>query len=200
MAFQATQNGARVWCKLNWGGKEYGNVLWFSKPEISYEDLEDLADVCLSAYKSSLTGSFNDDVVIGPFYAYDMRTSGGVVVQSTVATGAGTNASDPLPIATCVVATHYTANRGRAYRGRSYLGGFVEGDLINGVWQVSLANGITGMFGAIKTNAAAIGWTFGVRSGTLDGVQRAVAVVTPITTTLVRSTIPGSQRTRYGRP
>lgn len=200
MAFVPTTDGARVWCKLAWGDVEFGNVLWFSQTDFDYDDMLNLANTCLTQYKSVLTGSYHDEITIGPFLCYDMRTIGGIVVPSNVATGAGTNASDPLPLGDCVVVTHRTLNRGRAYRGRSYLSGFVEGDLSDGKFTAALGAGIATMFADIRMAALTWGWTFGVRSGQLEGVPRNPAVITPIVLSEVRNLIPGTQKARNDRP
>jgi len=49
------------------------------------------------------------------------------------------------------------------------------------------------------SSCGAIGWTFGVRSGQLNKVQREYALIEPITLAEVRSGKPGSQRRRTGR-
>jgi len=200
MTFQPTQDGAMVVMPFVRAAKNWQNNLWFSKTDFNQADQLALANLVHNEYFAALDSALENAVNYGPPTCYDMRSIDGPVVIGTAPVSTGESLGELAPLSVAVVVTHYTAKRGRAHRGRTYLTGFTESVLFDGAWDAAFLLACTGLFGAMATDAAAIGWTFGVRSGQLDGVPRATAVVTPITSSVVRSAIPGNQRKRADRP
>ena len=199
MAFVPTTNGARVYCKHTKAGQEFGSVLWFAKDGFDVGNLQQLVNIVMQEWIDGLQSTMDSLVAIGPFVAYDMRTSDGVVVTATVSPVFGSNAVDGLPLKEAVCVTHRTSNRGRAYRGRTYVSGFCENEMTEGVWTSLVATNCATTINNIRTEALVAGWTFGVRSGQLDGVPRNPAIITPVSYSENRSDIPTSQRRRTRR-
>jgi len=92
-----------------------------------------------------------------------------------------------------------TIYRGRSYRGRFYLSGFDETVITDGLWGAGTISPIVGLFEDWLTAIGTHGFTYGVRSGTLDGVVRPSAIVTTATAWESRSPAPTSQRRRVHR-
>jgi len=200
MAFIATTNGAKVVVTYTNDYNAWSNIFWFTKPGFTDTDLQALADVV----KASLVNHWVDNTLsttyIQSVYAYDMRAIDGSVKLGAGGGGTGDITGEALPNNVSLVVTHYTGIRGRAFRGRTYLGGFGETQIANGEFASGLLTLANAAMAYLKTDAVGLGWTFGVHSAQLDGAQRNPQIVTPITSSSVRSLISGSQRKRNPRP
>jgi hypothetical protein len=199
MVFQPTLHGAKVQYRMFKGADVWGPTMWFSKPDFNDGDLEDIANITLNAFSVVIEDYIDDTVIMGPSIAYDMRTSGGSVATSDIGTNAGESTGDPIPLHTAFVVTLYTGKRGRAHRGRNFWSGFTEVHVTNGLFSATLAADFMIGYSNLMTAASAAGWTFGVRSGQLDGELRDPAIITPITQVAYRNLIPGTQRRRTKR-
>ncbi len=200
MPFQATANGAMVVTKQALAGVEFQNNLWFSKAGFTEADQLSLANMVLSQWFNILDNDLSEDLVYGPFVCYDMRTIDGPIVTGTDPAQGGESTADPLALSNAVCLTLRTNKRGRAHRGRVYVAGFTEAAMQDGEWTVILAGLVATLGDNLILEAQNIGWTFGVRSGQLDGVPRDPAIITPITSVEVRNRKPGIQRRRIQRP
>jgi len=200
MPFVETENGCRVFMAQHIGSQVIGSSLWFSKADFDDADMQALVNEVMDTFSDEIADSLANDVVAGPFVAYDMREEDGTVVFSNIGTNAGENVNQILPLANCIVLTLRTAKRGRAYRGRSYFSGFTEAEIGETGWD-SASIGIVEAFGeALITRVAGLGWAWGVHSAQLNGVPRDPQIVTPIVSVEVRNNQPGYQRLRVQRP
>ena len=181
------------------GSQVFGSSLWFAKPEFSDADMVALANLVMDEWSSAIADSLANDVISGPFLAYDMREEDGNVVQSTIGTNGGENVNQILPLANAIVLTLRTLKRGRAYRGRIYVSGWTEAEIGETGWdaasQATIIDFATGVFAGMGP----LGWTWGVRSGQLNGAVRNPAIITPISSYEVRNNTPGNQRRRNQR-
>lgn len=200
MAFQPTTNGARI--VVEWNSSTQGNwtnTYWASKSGFTTTDQTLLAQEIAASLQ-------NDDITrlattcgFALVRVIDERTEG--APQSIVVDASGGSASgDQVPLSVAVCVTLRTALRGRAYRGRSYIGGFVESQIAGNLWSNDAVDQALDIVSNIVDACSTTGWTIGVRSGQLNGVRREAAVVTPLTTHIVRSNIVTSQRRRVSRP
>jgi hypothetical protein len=196
MPFKATTDGAKVYIQFENPKGTWGNVLWFTKPNFTLADLQALA----TAVKTAVVDYFVDSLVVGAsctgVTAYDMRTSDGAIVYGSYSAGTGDIAGDPMPLGDCLCVTLYTDKRGRSHRGRMYLAGYSEGSHALAGFDASAQAAAANLATHLKADTAAIGWTWGVHSDFLDGVERDPAVVTPITTPYIRDAAVASQRRR----
>jgi hypothetical protein len=199
MTFQVTRDGAKLVMPFSALGRQWSVTLWFSKAGFDESDMVALADSVQYAFYSTLDNKFSDLLTYGPPVVYDMRVVDGTIAYGTDNPEGGEATADCLPLQTAAVLTLRTNKRGRAHRGRIYVTGFTEGDFSDNLFGGAIKTQMEALGDAIIGVVGPIGWTWGVRSGQLDGVKRSEAVITPITSYEVRSLKPGSQRRRTGR-
>ena len=189
MAFQQTVDGAMI--RLNWNDSYQGNwsnTLWASKSFFTTTDQGDLADELVSRLNATLLLPLAASVTLTNVTVVDGRTEGAPqVIRPSGAAGNTGGDSVPLNLAVCV--TLRTPLRGRSYRGRVYIAGWTEGQMAGNGWAPA----------AVIDGAAQVGWQLGVRSGQLNNVLRAQAVVTPVLNHLSRSSVVTTQRRRVRR-
>jgi len=200
MAYQPTGQGAKIACTFDGPLGTWTNVLWAYKEEFDVDDLQELA----TTVKKSLVDNLVDHMVVGvslpTVIATDERAQNGPMRAGVYANGTGDITGDILPLSTSMVFTLRTDQRGRAYRGRIYLSGFGESQMFDGEWSALPIQDAWQALSILRTDILATGWTWGIRSGVLNGVERPFAIVTAITSIESRSAIPGTQRRRNRRP
>lgn len=199
MAFQPTENGARI--IVEWNSTDQGNWtnhLWASKTSFTQQDMQLLAEEVAASLQNDAIPYLSTGCGFALVRVVDERSEGAPQVIVTDASGGGV-ASDMLPISLTVCVTLRTQRRGRAYRGRVYIAGFVENQLDNQVWSGEAVNQALDIVTAIQDACSTTGWTFGVRSGQLDGTPRQEAIITPVISVLSRSSLVTSQRRRNRR-
>jgi hypothetical protein len=186
---------------VNWENDlgTWSNVLWFSQSDFDGDDLQWLATITKVSLVDNLVDLCAVTTLINSVEAYDMRSIDGEIKLGVYGGGTGDGTGGPLPLNNCVVSTLYTGVRGRAHRGRVYWAGFSEDALVDGIFSGTLLGQINGVCNTLRVDVLGYGWVWGVHSSQLDGVPRNPQVVTPITTTTVRSNTPGSQRRRLRR-
>ena len=200
MAFQPTENGASATLRWVWGSESWANVLWFSKSAFSEPDQLILANIIMDAYLAADKAGWPIPVQLFQVEVTDGRTQGAPLVTSerdAVSGGAGTN---PMPLNVTCLVTLRTALRGRSYRGRVYFSGLAEEVHADNAWQAIGIGSVLSFVDEIRDDTAAAAWTWGVRSGQINGVKRAEAIVVPVLTAEVRSTRVTTQRRRVNRP
>lgn len=199
MAFQETVDGAMI--RLNWNDSFQGNwsnTLWCSKSFFTSTDQGDLADELVSRLNNTLLDPLASSVTLTNVIVVDGRTEGAPqVIRPSGATGNTGGDSVPLNLAVCI--TLRTPLRGRSYRGRVYIAGWTEGDMAGNGWSPATVNSALDIVSAVIDGAAQVGWQLGVRSGQLNNVLRAQAVVTPVINHLSRSGVVTTQRRRVRR-
>jgi hypothetical protein len=200
MAFQPTTNGARVILRWSQGVYVWSNHLWFSHPDFSASDQAELAEAIYTMEEDAYIHELHSATVWDRVEVIDEREQGAEMRLYGNSSRDGGNLGEMLPPLLAVVVTLTTQRRGRSYRGRVYLGGHTEEELENGSWSTTLVTAAEDFITAIEIAAENLGWTFGVRSGQLDGVLRPAAIITPVTGREVRSALPGTQRRRSRRP
>jgi hypothetical protein len=201
MAFKVTQDAAKVYLTFTLNSQVFGVTFWFKKPGFDSNDLQVLANLVLNAHTTSdIMDYISEDITVGPAIAYDMRSSDGDVLYSNIGAMDGNDVSERLPLSDCVCTTLYTEKRGRSHRGRVYYSGFCEAQNQDGVFSMAIGIGIAEAHSNMMNAATAAGWQWGVRSAWLNGVERDPAIVTPISSSIIRNLIPASQRRRDKRP
>lgn len=199
MAFQSTEHGARIiveWNSTNQGN--WTNHFWASKSSFTQGDMQTLAEeVAASLQNDAITG-LAVSCGLANVRVVDEREEGAPQVIHTDASGGGASGA-MVPISTTVCVTLRTARRGRAYRGRVYIAGFTENQIDDQTWTGAAVDQALDIVTAVQDACATTGWTFGVRSGQLNGVKRPQAIVTPVISVLSRSSLVTSQRRRNRR-
>jgi hypothetical protein len=136
----------------------------------------------------------------------DLRTAGMPLVQSTGAATPGTGAGLALPPGVSAVITLRTANAGRNFRGRAYLPGLDSTSLnantgnFSAAFQTAAQNFMT----EVETALTASNITHAIANparqqytGKKNAVHPArAAAIVPVTSLLMRSLVPFSQRRR----
>lgn len=200
MAFQPTQNGARV--ILTWGRgviRQWTNHFWCSKVAFNTSDQQALAELINTAFGEVTLSGLASTVVLDSIQVVDERTQGAPIVTKTATNGQGAGGENAINPGHNVVVTARTALRGRAYRGRWYIGGFDEGQIDFNTWSATATQTALAIVNTVHEVMINEGWVPGVRSGQLNGVLREEAVVTPITVLTVRNALVGTQRRRIPR-
>jgi hypothetical protein len=199
MTFQVTRDGAKVVVPFVGFGRRWTVTLWFQKVGFDESDMVALADSVQYAFYTAFDNKFSDALQYGPPVVYDMRTVDGTIATGTDNPEGGEASADALPLQTAAVLTLRTNKRGRAHRGRLYIAGFTEAEMADNAFSESIRTAMNNFGDALTGVVGPIGWTWGVRSGTLDGVKREEAIITPISSYEMRNLQPGSQRRRTGR-
>ena len=200
MAFQPTENGASATLRWVWGGESWANVLWFSKTAFSEPDQLILANIIMDAFLAANRDGWPIQIQLFQVEVTDGRTQGAPLVTSTrdaVGGGAGTN---PMPLNVTCLLTLRTALRGRSYRGRVYFSGLAEEVHGDNAWQSIGVGSVLSFADQLADDTAAAAWTWSVRSGQINGVKRAEAILVPVLSHEVRSTRVTTQRRRVNRP
>lgn len=200
MAFIPSPNAAKALVLFSHGFETFSNQFYFTKDAFSTADMEALA----AAIDLSVGDVHMPNISSGVQYinttVYDARSIGGEIVLDNTSNTVGGAEGDPLSSALAVVVTLRTATRGRSGRGRVYMGGLTEGEMLNGIFTATGISVATGYVANIEAAAAAIGWTYVLRSTQQDGNVLNPAVMRPITGWEVRAGLPGLQRRRVDRP
>lgn len=200
MAFIPCPHTAYVSMRWTHGSMAFSTGWWLQKSDFSSSDLQTLADDMaahfVANYKSYLSAAVNYVETV----AYDMRTEGGELKSNTTGAGACTGANPVAPIGLAVAVTKYSAHRGKNGRGRQYISGLPEGQLEAGIWLQAAADSAYNMVANMANTPRTKGWTEVIASRYHNGGPRAQAELYPVTTRIVRSLIPATQRRRFDRP
>lgn len=199
MAFQPTEDGLRIIYRFQSGTWRWTNHLWASKPDYTDTDVNALLDEIEDNLDQFGLGALSDATSMYQLDAVDERTQGASSYIRQLTGITGTASGDKAAVQLACVVTLRTALRGRAYRGRVYIAGHAEQEITNGMFTANAQEASVSLANFVRTSAIETGWTAGVRSGFLNGVQRQQAIVVPIIAAEVRSAIPGSQRRRSNR-
>lgn len=199
MAFIATPNAALV--VMEWGSEtiQWTNTLWYTKPEYTYEDMENLSQAHLESIDAPFLNHINVAWALQQITVYDMREDGGPVYTYAPIDVEGTGTGGAMPAQVAMVLTTRTARRGRSGRGRIFVGGLDEDAIVGGVVDNVPALSVLGVFNAIMEAADGLGWTFVVRSGQQGGVILSTPQTYPVTDIVSRDRSMGTQRRRSDR-
>lgn len=200
MAFQPAQNALKV--EMNWvgpGGLYWQNVLHFTKTDFDEDDVDLLLAIMALTYANSdLITKVVEEVSLGSLVGTDIRTQGSWQRELIVG-DPGENIGDMAAQGAALVATLRTDLRGRSYRGRFYMCGIADSELVDGAWIIGTASDVTEFLQQVADAALTIGFVFVVLSRWLNEVERLIALGQEITSIVVRSLAPGSQRRRNRR-
>lgn len=199
MAFQSTIDGAMAVLRFTGTQGDWANILWFSKPDFTTTDQQALAELIHTPGTTDWQNVHSSANSFQRVEVYDMRTSSGPVVTSLPPAISFGGTGGPLPLGVACVVTLRTALRGRSYRGRIYLAGFHEGAWDGTSFQVAVETAWDDWFTTMDAAARGAGWTWGVRSGQLNGVKREQGIVTPVFKWVFRNRDSASQRRRNRR-
>lgn len=199
MAFVPVPHGARAVLNFALGSQAFSNVLHFTKPGFDTDDMDQLADLLDAKILSDFIPILSNDCTYVNVTVYDVRTIDGQVVTNSDNAGNGTDANDVLPLNAALCVTLRTNDRGRSARGRMYLSGLSKINTYNGAFLASVISAAEDYVTAIRTNAAAAGWTLVIASFQEDGVLLEIANTRAVTSHLVRSGEATSQRRRVDR-
>lgn len=208
MAAVVTTNGARLGIVWALAGVEYAvNVLHYDVGNlgtITQAHCDDAANEVQSAFEAA--GSWQDvcasTVSLARVTLRDLRTLNRPEFSSTVGSN-GVDNNNILPLAASLVVTLRTQLAGRSYRGRIYLPGATElHNTSNGTATqaaADAANLFATLIDALTLQGTEV--VLAVRSGyhTVNGVpnvQRNPAIVTPVTSHVVRDLVWDTQRRR----
>lgn len=201
MAFQAVPNGALfeiLWTGV--GGVTWQNNFWATKPGFSDAELQASVGELKTHFQIPANmANFSNEATLASIQGTDHRTEGASTFGELVGVNGG-QAQDLGSARLAIVVTLRTALRGRSFRGRVYVGGWQDSAPENGVYPTAFMTAalayVEGVHGVLATG----GWTNVIVSRFHDKVQRAVAVPTALTSSEVRSGVPGTQRRRQERP
>ena len=200
MPFIPTPNGAKVVMPFVAGDQRWTNTLWFIKVGFTPIDMIELGDEIVSCWFDAFDDLLSDTVSYGKAQVYDMRTIGGIVVESDIGPMGGEDVAEMLSPSASLCLTLRTAGRGRFARGRLYLAGFTEGQIGDGGrFSGTLSTAAGEFLSCLIGLAVSIGWTLVIRSIQEDKVTQDPAVTRAVTTGGVRDTLQASQRRRTGR-
>ena len=200
MAFQPAENTLKV--ELNWvgpGATYWQNNLHFTKTDFDEDDVDLLLAIMALTYANSdLITKVVDEVSLASLVGTDMRTQGSWQRELIVG-DLGEHVGDMVAQGAALVATLRTDLRGRSYRGRFYMAGLADAELVDGSYIIGTASDVTEFLQDIADAALTIGFVMVVLSRWLNEVERVVALGQEITSIVVRSLLPGSQRRRNRR-
>jgi hypothetical protein len=173
--------------------------LWFSKPDFTKADMEDLLADLESDFVPVLADKLCDDYTFYLLEAYDMTAEDGFKVTRTIDIAGGSGAADtPVSPALSCVVTFRGAKRGQWNSGRNFVAGLTE----QSVDQVDIQQVVVDqILLAYQTliDAPPSGWTWVVASRFFKKAPRTTGVVTPVESVLVRSNRFGVQKRRAQR-
>lgn len=200
MPFQPVPDAAQAIIHFTDGSRTWSNSWWFTKSGFVLADMTALATEIRSKLNTYLTlylcNNFTQDYI----RIYDQRAEGAPVYTHTANPFTGADADEAHVLGDALVATLRTATRGRSGRGRTYFSGASVGQSVDGFWSAGIQNNAITMLDALKASLGALGWTWVIASRFNGGVLRNPALTFPVTSFVIRSTIPGTQTRRNRRP
>lgn len=200
MAFQPVPDTAA--CIINTSGLTFAwsNGLHFTRPDFTYQDMSDLADMFRNTWVLEHASALNAAYQIGNVTAYDLRSDGAPIYVTSEAPDVGTHVGSPIPIQNALVVTLRTGYRGRSGRGRLYMAGYDEAQITDGIFSAAIETDAVSLVAALHQGAQAIGWQMVIVQRFKDGVKLPQGVTHAVTSWQVRSRIPGNQDRRSQRP
>jgi len=200
MAFIPWEDGCKIVMNWDYGVHYWKNVFCFVKASFSLLDMTALADMFIPELRPALQALMPEAVTLHNITATDMTSEGAAVYTTAGAGDHGTSVEgDVSGLGVAVVVTMRTPLRGRSYRGRSYFNGLAEGQCSTGIWLQAAVDEVLDQYEAWQAVALGLGWTLSVASTRHNGVVTTPAHIEPVTSMVVRSLIPGSQRKRFRR-
>jgi len=176
------------------------NHFWFRKVDFESADLVALAEAFRHFfYANNGIKDYIVDDIHWSMRLVDERAYDGEVYLRDEGDD-GEDITELYSLNDALVLTMYTGHRGRAYRGRLYFFGWAEDALTEGVFNAAAQNAFYISLDAMQVAAALAGWTWGVRTSQIDKVPQIPRFITAITSTAIRSGIPGTQMRRAARP
>lgn len=200
MAFIPWPFGAKAILKWHQGSTIWQNHLAFTKPSFLYDDMIALSGALETGLRSSYRAMMSTSAYFDGVDVVNMEEEGAAMYNTAYAGAAGTSTEDYIPPSLCALVTLRTAKRGRSYRGRVYLGGFVETLLASSLWHSTLTEECVDQMGAWQADALVEGWTLCIASEMHNHVVTSPAEMVPVTSIVIRSSIPAHQRRRDRRP
>lgn len=199
MAFIPVPDAAMAVQKFSHDGQSWSNTLWFTKAGFVTADMDALAAAVGTTVISYLKPFISLNATYDGVTVYDMRTATGEKVEYNNGSGAGLDTDAIIPTNVALVLTLYSNNRGRSGRGRVYLSGFDETAIDDGRFLAQWGANVATWAAELETAVEAEGWTWVVVSRYTAGAPRASGLAQAVTSTAVRSLIPGTQRRRLDR-
>jgi hypothetical protein len=176
------------------------NGLYFYRPEFTVEELEILLNNLESGFCADLMAHLDTNYTMWLAEAYDMNSVDAPKVTLALDIDGGSSLENtPLSPATTLVVTFSGNLRGKWWRGRNYVAGISE----QNADQVDVGQTLADQILLAYTNLISDpppGWVWVVCSKTFNKVPRAVGVVQPVTSAVVRSRRFAFQRRRAERP
>jgi hypothetical protein len=182
------------------GDEEWSNVFHATKTDYTLTDQQSLAAAIDGYHLLANLSRISTAVTYKSTNVYDLRDPGGAIVLNNTNTRIGGNGSEAHAVNLACVVTVRTATRGRSGRGRVYIGGMAENDMDQGSFNAQAAAFALNYVTGIKTAIENAGWTFVIVSRQQNDVTLNPPVARPVTSLIVRSNRPGTQRRRVDRP
>lgn len=199
MTFIPTPHGARI--VMNWtkGTETFSYVFYATKAGFDLTAQQQLADAVDGVVNATWRANLGAQITYLNTTVYDARESDGAITVSNAHTGAGTAATETLPLNLCVCVTLRTAGRGRSSRGRKYISGLTEGAVENGVWKGTATAAVLVFVDNVHIAIGDAGWQHVIRSIQQDGQPVNPAATRAVTTLSVRNAQVATQRRRVDR-
>lgn len=200
MAFQPLADGLKAVTVWGDGTKEWTNTTYYTRPGYTLADQQVMADFVQDTYENLADLFLVDRWSLLACKTYDMRSELAPIVFDQRPAHPGTIALAAGAIGVGLVVTFYTAQRGKSGRGRNYLAGFAEDDMgAVGIDDPVLVTNIATWYQTMLPQWVANNWTWVIASGQQGGVVLPSLQPFPVTSTLIRNSVFGSQRRRTGK-
>lgn len=200
MAFIPVVDCVKAVIEFTAGSRQWTNTWWFTQHEFDQDNMQTLATALWAQTESVFMPVVVDDVTLTKVTIYDMSAEDAPVVTYTDDPVAGGVTGEMSPLSVALVMTFYTNARGRSGRGRIYLTGASESAIANGVYTGTFYARAQTYCEAIQSAALGLGWNHVVVSFFENNVPRAAGLARAVQDITRRSSIPGNQRRRAGRP
>lgn len=199
MAFVPAPQTIQAEMRFLWSTQRVENVLYFQgSGGVTTTLMQTLGNNLIGWWNTNRKPTASTQLQLVEVYLTDLTTETSPTVS--VVTGlpsAGANAAESMPFNVSLCMSFRTNGRGRASRGRNYLLGLTEGDTVgNTVASTFTSPALTAYNALIGAGTFTPGLQWCVVSRQFHGVDRATALVQPITSVLFVDTVVDSQRRR----
>lgn len=198
MAFQAVPNTVQCDILFLYYGQRVENVIHVECPEgVDAGVVSDTALTVRNWVEDSYLPLLVTAVTFLGVEAKDLSVDGGATAfANATPPGTGGSAGDGMPGGTAFVVTLKTALSGRSYRGRKFIFGLNRSQVSGNELLAGYAGSFVEAFNDLIDVLTAVSKLLVVVSRVLDGIDRIVAVTTPVTTAAYSDLEIDSQRRR----
>jgi hypothetical protein len=197
MPFVPTANTVMAEIRMVLASQKVENTLFFqNSSSVDAAELVALGDALVAWFEANVQPLQATDVLLREVYLTDLTSESALThTRPVVPNTPGGVASPALPNNVTLTVSFRSAGRGRFSRGRNYFVGLTEGQVVNNLVSLTVADDLALAYNALLT-ALPAGWTWVVCSRFTSAGPRVAGFNSPVVAAIVVDNVIDSQRRR----